>query len=202
MNAALTSIMTLLGSAALPPVFFLAGSASPLVGFIYGNAWLPAAAALSWLAVAAICKVFCDLAYDFLVVLGKSGTVLMVQGTSLVVLVPMLIAGAAWFGLAGLAAAQAIVAGCVVLPLYLWQLRKCGINVHGLIRKMLLPLMASVITGMIAWAAAAMISDGFLALVAGGTVALLASATLLLTQADQFRLLRAIGRGAPREVPA
>ena len=54
MNAALTSIIALLGSAALPPVFFLGGSAVPLVNFIYGHAWLPAASALSWLALAAI----------------------------------------------------------------------------------------------------------------------------------------------------
>lgn len=202
MNAALTSIIALLGSAALPPVFFLVGSAVPLVNFIYGQAWLPAASALSWLAVAAISKVFCDLAYDFLVVLGKSGTVLMIQAASLLVLVPVLVAGASWFGLAGIAAAQAVVAFCVVLPLYLWQLQKSGIRLHPLARKMLLPVVASAITGLLAWTAASMIPDTLLALVAGGVAALVVAAILVRGQADQFRLLRTIGRTAPKEVPA
>ncbi|AXJ09292.1 oligosaccharide flippase family protein [Arthrobacter sp. PM3] len=202
MNAALTSIIALLASAALPPVFFLVGGAVPMVNFIYGQAWLPAASALSWLAVAAISKVFCDLAYDFLVVLGKSGTVLMIQAASLLVLVPALVAGATWFGLAGIAAAQAFVACCVVLPLYLWQLQKSGIRLHPLARKMLLPLMTAVITGLLAWAAASMIPDPFLALIAGGVAALVGAAILVRGQADQFRLLRTIGRPAPKEVPA
>lgn len=202
MNATLTSIITLLGSGALPPVFFLVGSAVPLVTFIYGHAWLPAASALSWLAVAAISKVFCDLAYDFLVVLGKSGTVLMIQAASLLVLIPVLVAGASWFGLAGIAAAQAFVACCVVLPLYLWQLQKSGIRVQPLARKMLLPFVASVITGLLAWTAASMIPNTLLALVAGGVVALVVAAILLRGRADQFRLLRTIGRTAPKEVPA
>lgn len=202
MNAALTSIIALLGSAALPPVFFLVGSAVPLVNFIYGDAWLPAASALSWLAVAAISKVFCDLAYDFLVVLGKSGTVLLIQAASLLVLVPVLVTGASWFGLAGIAAAQAFVACCVVLPLYLWQLQKSGIRVPPLARKMLLPLVASAITGLLAWTAASMIPNTLLALVSGGVAALVVAAILVRRQADQFRLLRTIGRTAPEEVPA
>jgi PST family polysaccharide transporter len=202
MNDAVTSVTRVLASAAMPPVLFLAGSAVPLVAIVYGNSWLPAASALSWLAVAALCKIFCDLYYDYLIVLGKSGTVLLVQAGSLVVLIPALAAGAYWLGVAGIAAAQATVAAFVVLPLYLWQLRKSGIGVRVLIGKMLVPLAAAAITWLIAWAAAAMIPDRFLAVIAAGTAALAISAALLLTQADQIRQLRTIGRGAPTGVPA
>lgn len=202
MNDAVTSVTQVLASAAMPPVFFLAGSAVPLVALVYGGAWLPASAALSWLAVAALCKIFCDLFYDYLVVLGRSGTVLLLQSGSLVVLIPALVAGAYSFGVAGIAAAQATVTAFVVLPLYLWQLRKSGIRVRALTGKMLVPLAGGAVTWLIAWTTAAMIPDSLLAVTAGGTAALVISTALLLTQAVQIRLLRSIGRGAPTEVPA
>ena len=89
---------------------------------------MAAATAISWLVIVATCKVFCDLAFDYLVVLGRSGTVFTVQAGSLLVLVPALVAGASWGGLGGLAAAQAAVTGCVVLPLYVWKLRQHGLQ--------------------------------------------------------------------------
>ena len=63
-----------------------------------------------------MCKVFCDLSYDYLVVLGRSGTVFTVQAGSLLVLVPSLVAGASWGGLGGLAAAQAAVTDAWSFP--------------------------------------------------------------------------------------
>ncbi|WP_286138913.1 oligosaccharide flippase family protein [Arthrobacter sp. OV608] len=202
MNAVLLSIWTLVASASFPAVSFLAGSAAPLVAFIYGQEWLPAAAVLSWLALALICKVFCDLAYDFLVVLGKSGTVLMIQLKSLMVLIPMLVTASTWFGLAGVAATQTVIAGFVVLPLYLWQLHGNGVKVSVLMRTLLPAFAVSATNGLFAWAAASFIPDSFHALIASGTVTVLVTLTLLAGQARHFRLIRNVGRTTPEEVSA
>ena len=157
----------------------------PLVEFVYGEAWVTAAAAISWLVIAASCRVFCDLAYDYLVVLGKSGTVFTVQAGSLLVLVPALAAGASWGGLSGLAAAQAAVTGCVVLPLYLWKLRVHGLALRGILTKFRLPLAAGLATGVLAARILSVtVRDHFAALFAAGTIAALVTAGLLYLQRD------------------
>lgn len=202
MDSALASLVAVLAAATLPLILFLAGSAVPLVHVVYGEAWLPAAAALSWLVVAAMCKVFCDLAYDFLVVLGRSGTVFTIQASSLLALAPALMAGGAWGGLAGLAAAQAAVTGCVVLPLYLWQLRKNGLALKGMLAKLLLPLGAGLGTGVAAHALAIAVADHRVALIGAATFAVLVTAALLFRQREHIRQLQTIGRPATTsEVP-
>ena len=131
MNAAMEAIVVVLASATLPIILFVAGIAVPLVEFVYGEAWVAAAAAISWLVIAACCRVFCDLAYDYLVVLGKSGTVFTVQAGSLLVWCPRWWPGLPGEGWVELAAAQAAVTGCVVLPLYLWKLRAHGLALRA-----------------------------------------------------------------------
>lgn len=194
MNSAMGSIVAVLAAATLPVILFLAGAAVPLVGFVYGEAWVAAAAALSWLVVAAMCKVFCDLSYDYLVVLGRSGTVFAIQAGSLLVLVPALVAGASWGGLEGLAAAQAAVTGCVVLPLYLWKLRHHGLALRGIAKGLLLPVAAGLATGAAARVLALAVPNHFVALCAAGAVAALVTAGLLYLQRAKVRELRSIGK--------
>lgn len=200
MNNAVISIIRVLASVAMPPVLFLAGIAVPLVALVYGDVWLPASAALSWLAVAALCKVFSDLFYDYLIVLGKSGTVLMVQAASLVVLLPVLIAGGYWFGIAGVAAAQAGVAACVALPLYMFQLRKYGLPLIPMLRGVCLPLSAGLGVGLAAAAAASLIPNHLLAVASSGILAAAVAGLLLILQKEHLRSLRSIGPMEPVEV--
>lgn len=201
MNAAMEAIVVVLASATLPIILFMAGVAVPLVEFVYGDAWVAAATAISWLVLAAGCRVFCDLAYDYLVVLGKSGTVFTVQSGSLLVLVPALVAGASWGGLGGLAAAQAAVTGCVVLPLYLWRLKAHGLALRGILRKIRLPLAAGLATGVAARILAMTVTEHLVALLAAGTMAALVTAGLLFRQRDHIRELRSIGKSAIVEAP-
>lgn len=202
MNSALTSIVVVLASATFPFILFLAGVSVPLVDFVYGEAWLTAATAISWLVIAATCKVFCDLAYDYLVVLGKSGTVFTVQAGSLLVLVPALVAGASWGGLGGLAAAQAAVTGCVVLPLYAWQLRKSGLALKPVLTKLRLPLAAGLATGLASHILAITAGSHLVALLAAGAIAVLVTAALLFRLREHVRELQSIGRATAVEVPA
>jgi PST family polysaccharide transporter len=193
LNSAMLSVIGVLAAATLPAVAFLAGSAIPLVGFIYGQVWLPAAAALPWLLVSAICRVFCDLAYDYLVVRGKSGTVFWVQTVSLVVLVPMLIAGAAWNGVPGLAAAQAAVALVVVLPLYGWQLSRSGVSLTGAVSILWLPLLVSLAVGAGSFGLTSLISFDLWALSLGGLLAGGATCGLLFIRGKDLRVLLNVG---------
>lgn len=187
------SVVSILASAMFPIVLFMVGSAVPLIGLVYGDEWLPAAAALAWLVIAAASKMFCDLAYDFLVIEGKSGTVFTIQATCLCFLVPALIAGADRFGLQGLAAAQALVTVIVVLPLYLWQMHRNSVRLAGIWHAVRLPLLAALPVGGLSFAFAHWIPAPAAALIAGGSTAVAVCAVLLWLQRDALQLLRTIG---------
>ncbi|BCW80742.1 MULTISPECIES: oligosaccharide flippase family protein [unclassified Arthrobacter] len=201
MNNAFEAIVSILASLTFPLILFVSAGAAPLIGFIYGDEWLPAAAALSWLVVAAISKVICDLAYDFVVVLGKSGTVFAIQAGSLLVLVPALAGGAAQYGLAGVAAAQAVVTVAVVLPLYLWQLHRGGLRLTAFARAVGVPLLVALPVGALSVGFAHWIPVALWALAAGGSTAAAATAGMLWLRRDTLRALRTIGAPqAPRHV--
>lgn len=189
MNRAMVSIMGVLAASTLPLICCLAGSAVPLVGTIYAHAWLPAAGALSWLVIAAICKVFCDLSYDYLVVLGRSGTVLMIQAGSLVILIPALMAGAAWNGVQGLATAQAAVAVTTVLPLYLWRLSRAGVSMATLLSVTWLPMVVSVGVGVLSFWLAFKMADSPWSLPISGSVAGASALGLLFVRRSEIRVL-------------
>ncbi len=193
MGSTLAAIVAVLASGAFPIVFFLAGGAVPLVGFVYGDEWLPAAAVLAWLVIAATGKLFCDLAYDFVVVLGRSGTVLGIQAGSLVVLVPALVAGAGWFGMQGIAAAQALVTAGVVLPLYLWQLHRIGVHLASFARAIWIPLLAALPVGALSFGFAHWITVPILALIAGGSTAIVVATGLLWLRRGTLKALRTLG---------
>lgn len=194
MDATLAVIVSVLLCATLPAMLFLAGISMPLIQLVYGPAWLPSAAVLSWLVIAAFAKILCDLAYDFLVVLGKSGTVFIIQAGSLAVQVPALILGAMMFGLPGLAAAQALVTGLVVLPCFLWRLHKTGVDLRSLTAGMWLPASVGLATGGLAWLVAATQLHPLLAVSTAGLAAGAATLGLLYLRRSSLRLLQAVGR--------
>jgi O-antigen/teichoic acid export membrane protein len=193
LNGTLGAIFSVLLCATLPPMLFLAASSEPLINLIYGAAWLPAAVVLSWLVAAAFVKIICDLAYDFLVVLGKSGTVFMIQMGSLLVLIPALISGALLFGLAGLAAAQALVTGLVVLPCYLGQLHKAGVDLGPMAGSIRLPATAGFAAGTFAWLMATVQPYPLLAVTSSGLAAGALTLGLLYLRRASLRRLRTIG---------
>lgn len=196
MGSALISTTGLLAAATLPTVVVIAAVSGPLVGLVYGPAWLPAATALSWLVVAAAGRLFTDLAYDFLVVLGKSGTLFIIQACSLVVLVPVLVAGASLYGLPGLAAAQALVSGCVLLPLYLRQLSQAGVLLRGAASALWLPVLASLGAGVLVYALSRYLSQPVLVLLLGGAIAAGTSAGLLYLRRNEMKSLGRVRRAS------
>lgn len=85
----------------VPLCVLLAALAGPIVELVYGERWLPAAAALPWLMGLGLVRIGCELAYDCLVAIGHRRSLIGVQGLWLAVLVPVLVAGAGAGGIEG-----------------------------------------------------------------------------------------------------
>jgi len=190
MRRAFRAVVGLLAAVTFPICLLLAGAAQPLIGFVYGSQWAPAAQALVWLAVLAAFKILFELAYDYLVVVGVSRSILGVQLVTLTALVPALVLGARNFGIAGAAAAQVIVSAVVVLPLYLTLFRRAGVPSAKLLGRLCLPVLCACGVGLSAFAIASALPSDLAAVVLAGLVALVALAGLLYRDRGQLSLLR------------
>jgi O-antigen/teichoic acid export membrane protein len=204
MNTELVSAAGLLGSATLPICLLMSGAAVPLLGFVYGTPWVPAAHALIWLAMLGGLRILFELIYDFFVVLARTRVVFTIQVVWLAALVPALIAGAQAGGIGGAALAEVAVAGCVVMPWYLSELSKVGITRRSLAARLWLPVVAAAAVGGAAAAAARLIRADLAALAVGGVLALAAIGLLGLAMRSVLAALRAdLGqRPAPGPVAA
>ncbi|HET7017419.1 MAG TPA: lipopolysaccharide biosynthesis protein [Streptosporangiaceae bacterium] len=173
MRAGFLCVARLLSVITVPICFVLGGAAVPLVGLVYGARWLPAAAALAGLGVLSALRIGFELIYDFFVVLARSRVVLIVQLIWLVGLVPGLIGGTLADGISGAAIAEAGVAGCVVLPCYLFWLARVGIRPTDLLRRLWLSMLVGVAVAAVAAIAARRLSTDLAALgaAAAGTLA-------------------------------
>jgi O-antigen/teichoic acid export membrane protein len=172
MRAGFLSAATLLGAVTLPVCLSIGGSAAPLIGFVYGARWLPAAHVLIWLALLAALTIFFELVYDYLVVLARTRIVFTVQFVWLLALIPALIAGGRAGGMAGVGAAEAGVAACVILPWYLHELRRVGIRGRALGRRLAFPLAGAAVAGLAAIVAAKVAPNYLTALAVSGVVVL------------------------------
>jgi O-antigen/teichoic acid export membrane protein len=206
MRTAFLSAAALLCAVALPVCLVIGGSAMPLIRLAYGARWLPASRVLLWLSLLAALTIFFQLAYDYFVVLARSRVVFTVQFGWLLALVPALIAGARLAGIVGVGVAEVAVAGGVILPWYLHELRGAGIRRRALGSRLRLPLAGAAVAGLAA-AAAARVFPSDLAALAVSVVAGLAVVGLLVfrMRAALIRLRqgrRATPATAPSKVPS
>jgi PST family polysaccharide transporter len=188
MRASLVSVLGLVVAVTAPVCLLLAGAAEPAINLVYGEAWAASARILGWLAGLAVLRIVVELAYDYLVVLGRSGRLLMLQVLWLVALVPALPAGALLAGAQGVAGAQVGVALLVVLPLYLRELRAVGVPVREALTRIGPPLLVATCVGLAAAALAATVPSPFLAAAGAGVVA--CAAVLLLVYRDRGEIAR------------
>jgi O-antigen/teichoic acid export membrane protein len=193
MNGALKSIIGVLTAVGVPICLLLAGAAMPIVTFVYGPTWAPAAPALTLLAILAAFRIFFALAYDYLVVLGRSRAILIIQIVWLVVLIPSLILGASVAGVAGLAGVQVIVAAVVITPLYVAQFARAGLRPREVAARVWLPLTVGLFTGVLSLMVARVVPSPFLACVIAGTIGLLAVGLLVWRDRSELSSLRAMG---------
>ncbi|WP_041203887.1 oligosaccharide flippase family protein, partial [Agrococcus pavilionensis] len=73
MTSSFTRVLSILSCVAVPACLALSGAAGPVVAFVYGADWMPAAEPLVWLAGLATLRIWFELSYDYLVVAGRSG---------------------------------------------------------------------------------------------------------------------------------
>jgi PST family polysaccharide transporter len=203
MRSAFRGLIGLLAAVTFPVCLLFAGAAEPLIRFVYGAAWAPAAGALTWLGVLAAFKIVFELAYDYLVVIGASRAILGLQLLTLAALVPAIVLGVHLSGIAGAAAAQVAVAACVALPLYAVLFRRAGMPARNLLGRLWLPGLGAVAVGACAAALPLAISSDVAAVVLAGIVAVAGLGLLVyLDRGELSRMRNLISPARGREVPA
>lgn len=197
MRRGFTSAAQLLAAVTLPVCLVMSGAAKPLVRLVYGAQWATAAQALAWLAMLAALRILFELSYDYFVVLARSRVVFTVQLGWLVALIPGLAFSARLGGLRGVALAGFAVAAMVVLPWYLWELRRVGIRVAAFAVRLWQPLLAAAAAGFAALAAASMIKIDLLAVALAGVGGLVAIAVPCYRMRGFFAELRSSAAPSP-----
>ncbi|WP_153503489.1 oligosaccharide flippase family protein [Cumulibacter manganitolerans] len=190
-----TRVLTLLSCVALPACLAVSGAAGPVVHFVYGAAWAPAAHVLVWMAAFAALKIWFELAYDYVVVQGKPGFLLVVQISSFAVALPLMLWAVRQGGGPAVAAVQFLVGVVVVVPLYVLGLQRIGVRPGRVLCAVLLPVGAGLVAWLVGWQLARALTPAFVAASAAGLVAVLIIAALAWWQRNDLRLLRAAAAG-------
>jgi O-antigen/teichoic acid export membrane protein len=172
MSASLATGASVVAALTFPVCFMLGGLAQPLVTFLYGGRWHSAAAPLAALCVFAASRGLLDLLTEYVIALGRTRAVLVVQLVWLVSLVPSLIIGAKVAELAGVGSAQTLVIACVVLPVNLLIVRGLGVPLRPVLAACLPGLLSSVLAGLAAHVVADRFSGAFVGLLLGGLTGL------------------------------
>jgi PST family polysaccharide transporter len=146
----------------------IAALAAPLVGILYGDKWLPAVAALQWLALLGALRVTLELCYDLLIAVGRAGSLVRLQIGWLAALAVALPVGAHLGGIAGVAIAQGIVSAALVLPLNARLLAGSGLRLGTLIRALQPVAVGAVAAGAVAVAILQVEAPRWLTLLGGG----------------------------------
>jgi O-antigen/teichoic acid export membrane protein len=199
MRATFLSTAGLLAAVTVPACVVLAASAPPLISFVYGSVWAPAAAVLTWLGLLAVLRILFELVYDYFVVLANTRVVLVVQAIWFVALVPALYWGAKLGGAAGASAAAFGVAALVVAPIYVYELRRTGIAALALAGRLVAPILAGIFVAGCAVLANRYIELDVLAVGAAGLAALAALAVLMYRMRGALRSLRSVGEPEPAD---
>ena len=190
LSSSFLTALGLLSAIGLPLCLLIAGVAEPLIRMVYGAHWLPAAQPLKWLAVLAALRILFELAYDYLVVIGLSRFMLVIQIVWMLALVPALIIGTRARGIAGAGAAEAAVAAFAVLPWYAGGLRKVGIKMRALVKQLWMPVVGAVAAGLIATLAAERAWSDFVVIAGSAGIAAAIVGLLLYRMRPAIAMLR------------
>ena len=179
LRAAFERSLTLVMAAAVPVCVLMATLAEPLIGFVYGHRWLPAADALRFLVVLGLVRVAFHLAYDLLVAVGRGRAALGLHLLWLAALLPALILGTNAGGIRGAGLGHMAVAAGVVLPALLVLLARLGFKPGDLARSLARPVAGGAFAAGVALAASQLVSTDFVQLAVAGTLGLAAYVTVV-----------------------
>jgi O-antigen/teichoic acid export membrane protein len=132
------------GMLTLPMVAVIFVLTPEIIGFLYGDRWLPAVAAARLLVIVGGVRVGMELVFDLIAADGRSRENLVFRSIWLVVLVPALIVGARLDGLRGVGTAHLVVTLAVVFPLLLRSLARSGVPVRAAAQHLVRPVVATV----------------------------------------------------------
>lgn len=174
LRRAFTRSLTLVIAAAVPVGVLMAVLAEPLLGFVYGARWVPAAEALRFLVVLGLVRVGFHLAYDLLVAVGRGRAALGLHLLWLAALVPVLVVATRSGGIRGAGAGHMAVAALVVLPALLVLLGRLGIGAGDIGRSLARPLAGGAVAAAVAFVAGGLVTNDFAQLAVAGTLGLAA----------------------------
>jgi O-antigen/teichoic acid export membrane protein len=169
LTEAFSRALGLLMALTVPACVLLATTASPLIRTVYGERWVPAAHALSLLAMLGLLRVAYGLFYDCMAAIGKRNTLMAIQGMWLVTLIPVLFIGARLRGITGVSAGHVLVAAALVGPAFLWALRRGGISVAAMGRACLRPAVGGLLMATVSLLILHVLGPGLLGLAAAIT---------------------------------
>ena len=162
----------LAAAAAAPVAVLLAVLAHQVVAVLYGERWSPAAGALAGLALFGGLRIVLDVLATYLTARGAVAPLLWIQVCWILALVPAMLLGIRWGGLAGAGWAHLAVGVLIILPIYLVAAHRTGAPVGGLLASLWPPAVAMAPAALVGALAAARIDAPFPAAVAGGCAAL------------------------------
>ncbi|MBE1466948.1 lipopolysaccharide biosynthesis protein [Kibdelosporangium phytohabitans] len=175
-QAVFAKMTMLLAIPTLPVCTVLGLLALPVVTTLYGHPWAGSAVALQFLALLGVVRVASELAYDFLVALGRSRTTLWLQAGWLVALLVFLPLGAWLGGIEGVGIAHAGVAVVLVLPAYAMAVARTGISIRALAAPLVRPVLGTVCMVAVILVVRWLTEPSLLQLLLGGVLGLLAYA--------------------------
>jgi PST family polysaccharide transporter len=143
-DPSLAAAVTFAWAAAAPVGVSLAVLSVPLIRVLYGDRWIPSAAALAALAVFGALRVVFMLFDDYLLAQGHPRIVIILQVLWVIALTPAMVAGTHFFGIAGGGWSHVIVSVVVMLPAYLLSARTAGADVLAVARVLIPPVLAAV----------------------------------------------------------
>jgi len=188
------SIAALL-AAVLPVAAILGVLAVPLIVFLYGERWAPAAAALTYLMILSVFRLVIGIGLDALMATGATWAALVVHGVWAAALLPALYIGTTLFGIRGTAVAHVLVAAAVAIPAMAIALRRVGVLISPIARGALRPLISATAAGAAAWIVVAVsVPRPFVELVTAGGLGLLVYVVTAFPASEIRRAYRQVQR--------
>jgi len=172
LSSAFTRSIGLLMAITVPACVLLATLARPLIHAIYGERWVGASHALTFLAILGLMRVAYVLMNDCLAATPKRTTLMGVQALWLVALVPVLFIGARWRGITGVSIGHVAVAALLVGPAFLWTMSSAGIKVRSIFKACLRPFLGGALMAVVSLAVIHYLGQGLIGLAAAIIAAL------------------------------
>jgi PST family polysaccharide transporter len=180
MQSGFSRSLAYLMAVALPACILLAAFSAPLIRFVYGETWFPAAATLAVLSVLGAIRVALELSYDYLAAAGRTRAILLIHVLWTTALIPALVIGANVAGIEGVGWGHVAVVVIVVIPAYLRALALTGIRPTSLVAGLVRPFVGATVMVLLSVFLSRTLQTDVLQLALGGTLSLAAYVAIVL----------------------